>query len=273
MKEMSLQDLQLFSLDILKDVHLFCVANNIKYSLAYGTLIGAIRHKGFIPWDDDIDIMMPRHDFERFCETYNSENFQILSPDDPNNWLCFARVFDTKKTLVETPCVWNGLNSGVWIDIFPVDGASDDFCSFKKDALKSRKLWIKQIFYRDAKGPFVSRHPFVYNLKLLIKKIFFWKWENVKKINAKLKRLAQHYKFGSTKHWSQFVCMDDQDRNYQLTDDFETTFLVPFEDGKFMILNGYDRYLKNIYGDYMTLPPEEERVPKQSMMNFFWKDV
>lgn len=272
MKEMTLRELQSFSLKILKDVHSFCVANNIKYSLAYGTLIGAIRHKGFIPWDDDIDIMMPRRDFERFCRTYCSKEFQILGPDDQNCWLCFARVFDLNKTFVDTPCLWNTLKSGVWIDVFPIDGANDDIKSFKKDALMSRKLWIKQVFYRDAMGSFVSRLPLVYNLKILVKKIFFWKWKNIKGINMELKRRACRFEFGSTRHWSQLVCMDDRDRNYQLLEDFETTFLTDFEDGKFMVLIGYDRYLKNIYGDYMTLPPEEKRVPKQSEMKFYWKD-
>ena len=70
MQELTLKELQQASLDILKDVHSFCEANQIQYSIAYGTLIGALRHKGFIPWDDDVDIVMPRPDFERFCKIY-----------------------------------------------------------------------------------------------------------------------------------------------------------------------------------------------------------
>ena len=85
MKEMTLRELQLFALEILKDVHQFCTQNNIKYSLYAGTLLGAIRHQGFIPWDDDIDIVMPRDDYNRFCQTYQSERFCIATRDNDDS--------------------------------------------------------------------------------------------------------------------------------------------------------------------------------------------
>ena len=69
MKELTNQDIKDVSLDILNTIHSFCTKNNIQYSLGYGTLLGAIRHKGFIPWDDDVDVLMPRPDFEKFCKT------------------------------------------------------------------------------------------------------------------------------------------------------------------------------------------------------------
>ena len=78
MQELTLKELQQVSLDIIKDVHSFCVNNNITYSIAYGTLIGALRHKGFIPWDDDVDIVMPRPDFERFCREYRSDKLRLI---------------------------------------------------------------------------------------------------------------------------------------------------------------------------------------------------
>lgn len=100
MKEMTLREVQLFELGIRKDVHEFCMANHINYSLAYGTLIGAIRHKGFIPWDDDIDIVMPRPDYDRFCRTYKSQaGYEIFSPIQGNSYLGYTRVCDFKKNL------------------------------------------------------------------------------------------------------------------------------------------------------------------------------
>ncbi|NLE06315.1 MAG: hypothetical protein GX638_16135, partial [Crenarchaeota archaeon] len=78
MYELSSREIQLCCLDILNDVHEFCIQNNIKYSLAYGTLIGAVRHRGFIPWDNDIDIYMPRPEYERFLKTYNSKKYEIV---------------------------------------------------------------------------------------------------------------------------------------------------------------------------------------------------
>ncbi|MCL4100574.1 phosphorylcholine transferase LicD [Fibrobacter sp. HC4] len=268
---MTLKEIQSFSLDILKDVHSFCIARNIKYSLAYGTLIGAIRHKGFIPWDDDIDIMMPRDDFDLFCKTYKSKKFRIASPYDEKCWISFARVYDSDRTYVDSPCEWGDFESGVWIDIFPLDGADDEIKIFKKDAERARWLWMKQVFFRDAKSPFVSRLSFLFNFKLLIKKIFFRKNQKLAKINFALTQNAKRYKFGETNHWTQFVCMDDRDRNYQLIEDFASVYEMPFEEQTFMVLNGYDRYLRTIYGDYTKLPPECDRVPKQYKMKFYWK--
>jgi lipopolysaccharide cholinephosphotransferase len=95
MRELSLRELQLFTLDILKDVHTFCINNQLHYSVAFGTLIGAIRHRGFIPWDDDIDIVMPRPDYERFCQTYHSERFHLKHRgNDKKCMITFARVYD-----------------------------------------------------------------------------------------------------------------------------------------------------------------------------------
>ena len=99
MKEMTLREVQLFGLEILKDVHHFCTLNGIRYSLAYGTLLGAIRHKGFIPWDDDIDIVMPRPDYEKFCKTFKSDaGYDIFSPVEGDCYLGYARVCDLKRT-------------------------------------------------------------------------------------------------------------------------------------------------------------------------------
>lgn len=120
---MTLRELQLFALEILKDVHQFCTQNNIKYSLYAGTLLGAIRHQGFIPWDDDIDIVMPREDYNKFCQTYRSERFNLFNRDNDSSFqLAYARVCDIKRTLYKAvePC--SKKPTGVWIDVFPADG-------------------------------------------------------------------------------------------------------------------------------------------------------
>lgn len=101
---MTLKEIQNVSLDILKDLHKFCVENNINYTLCGGTLLGAIRHNGFIPWDDDVDVAMPRPDYERFIKEFHSEKGYILKArgaSDDDTFMAYARICDIEKTIVD----------------------------------------------------------------------------------------------------------------------------------------------------------------------------
>ena len=129
MKRLSQKDLQVISLEILKDVDAFCKANGIRYSMAYGTLLGAVRHKGFIPWDDDVDIVMMRSDYERFCREYKSDKYELFgNPRTSDAYVAYARVADMKDTESRTYIPWAGnrQDQGVRIDVFPLDYAPDD---------------------------------------------------------------------------------------------------------------------------------------------------
>ena len=127
MNKLNLQELQQVSLGILVDIHNFCVSHNLRYSIAYGTLLGAVRHKGFIPWDDDIDVVMPRPDSDNFCKLYSSKENRLLYAG--NDWslsLGFCRVADISKTRFEECSPWTKEDVGVWVDVFPIDGVEDD---------------------------------------------------------------------------------------------------------------------------------------------------
>ena len=120
-KYINVEELKHIQLDMLSDIAEFCEQNNIKYFLAYGTLIGAIRHKGYIPWDDDIDICMPRPDYDKFLSLYNKKDsaYKAVAFElDENYKLPFAKVNDTRTVMWET--MYDQDVFGVYIDVFPL---------------------------------------------------------------------------------------------------------------------------------------------------------
>ena len=129
MKKIETEELKRIQVDILKDIHEFCSINNIHYSLAYGTLLGAIRHQGYIPWDDDIDIMMLRSDYEKFIHTFpgSFKHLSICAPElDLNYYAPYANVWDNRTILDEgiNNADHRGKTIGIKIDVFPIDKTS-----------------------------------------------------------------------------------------------------------------------------------------------------
>jgi lipopolysaccharide cholinephosphotransferase len=274
MRELTLSELQAKSLSILAEVHSFCEENGIMYYLAYGSLIGAIRHKGFIPWDDDIDIIMPRNDYDLFCKSFSSEKLRIISEHDRDSYITFCRVYDPGDTFVVATNPYHGRKDpgGVWIDIFPIDGAEDSFDLFKKRVNKMYWLWIMQCQERQSKANILAGQTTSKRIKLLLKKIVLVNGMLLRVINRKLVKMATVCKLGTTGHWTQVGCVDDGVRCYQRMEDISTFKYAEFEGYQFRIPIGYDRILKNIYGNYMELPPVEKRVPKESkVLKYYWK--
>ena len=274
---MTLREIQLFSLEILKDVHTFCVENGIRYSLCGGTLIGAVRHRGFIPWDDDIDINMPRPDYERFCNTYRSSRFHIVAPDDPVSCISFARVCDMKVTFVDCHMEpWCYTETGIWIDIFPMDGASDTYLEYLKDA-RSAVFWHKIQYRCRCSHARLKRGLNLRQLfRLLVLKIIFLPGTRAnavlnKHANGRIKTIATKYAFSSMSHWTQIVCPIYYKNEYHSITGYENFVLIDFEGEHLMVFANYEDYLRDIFGDFMVLPPEPERIPKQNNMLFYWR--
>lgn len=148
LRELTVEEHKKIALDILIEIAKFCDENKISYYLAYGTLVGAVRHKGFIPWDDDIDIQMPRNDYEKFVRRFNAghKHLQVVSPTDNAAKHTFAKVIDTRTVKVE-----NGINYkdneylGIDVDVFPLDGQPDDEKEYKKYYKKKHDLY--QLYY------------------------------------------------------------------------------------------------------------------------------
>ena len=276
MKELSLKEIQEVSLSILKDIHSFCEKETISYSVSGGTLLGAIRHKGFIPWDDDIDVMMPREDYEKFCKEYNAERYKVFSlNNDKSCKIAYARVCDMTQTLVKEQA-WTSTKVGVWVDVFPFDGAEDDYEEFKNHYSSIKKIWASLFYNRALGGGVKPSNSNKLNVTIKALSSLHLLWINDMIARIKVKRIntkAQSIAYGTTHHVSQFAFLEPGFKEYFELDAFSNTVLVPFEDTVVRAISGYDHYLTHFYGSYMELPPIEQRVPKQDYLKFVWREL
>lgn len=262
MKEIKADELKSIQLGILQEVSDFCESHNITFFLAYGTLIGAIRHNGYIPWDDDIDIAMPRPDYERFIRVFNENksHVQVVSMHNNEHYgNSFAKVHDTRTTINET--LYKRDIFGVYIDVFPIDGV--------KDKYQIKKIWLINKFLHTKKANFTQRK--------LSKKIinFFGKIIlfpfSVHFILRCIDRMSQKYPFGSTPYAGGICDTVVGERAMINVEVFKGVLQHDFEGRSFPIPIGYDKWLRRIYGDYMQLPPIEKRTTHHVFIAW-WKD-
>ena len=273
MKALSLIDIQTECLSILKDVHDFCEANDIRYSLAYGTLIGAIRHKGFIPWDDDVDIVMLRSDYEKFCKSYHSDTYKAICKEtDKTCMMAFCKVCDTKRTLdLNSP--WTKQQVGIGIDVFPIDGAEDDFQLFAKRYGRISGIWGKLFVNRVIQNGINEENS--YKMNLFIKVLNCTGLQFINRLIgrhrvSRMSRIAQSVPIETVNHCSMMSFCDDGVKSYFDKDVFSSNIKVPFEGCMLNAAKGYDDFLKAIFGDYLQLPPEDKRVPKHDF-KIYWR--
>ncbi|MBQ3750943.1 MAG: LicD family protein [Bacteroidales bacterium] len=270
MQELTLKELQQVSLDILKDVHTFCEKNDICYSIAYGTLIGAIRHKGFIPWDDDVDIVMPRPDFDRFCKEYMSDNMRLIYYGNEKTALAaFARVCECTKTDFKAERPWTNQKSGVWIDIFPLDGVKNQK-EYKRRYTRLKHISTIVYKFRRQNHHITATDSWWSKAKTITAKIIGINGLLPHALLNRIVSIMTKYDYAKCSMYGQMSCLDDGPILFSKLD-FQNTVLLDFEDTRFRAMNGFDNILRQIYGEYMQLPPEEKRVPKQYWIHFLWK--
>ena len=271
---MTTREVQLVSLDILKDVHNFCVENNIKYSLSGGTLLGAIRHDGFIPWDDDVDIQLPRPDYNRFIHTFKSEKgYKLFSREVEGGEdvrIRLTKVCDMDRTYIEKgPYVWTDANVGVGIDVIPVDGAPSSEAEMRIHLHKIVKLTRKQrcCLFKKAGINNIWRYD-----SLRDRIIFF-----VSKVlspflsdNCVMDLINEQKRYDYDSSDFFFAGPHYGMREWQPKKNMADYVLHKFEDAEFYIMSGYENNLKSLFGDYMQLPPEEKRVSHE-FNKYYWK--
>ena len=261
----SLDELKQIELEIMKKIHEFCVETKITYYLAYGTLIGAIRHKGFIPWDDDIDILMKREDYNRFLDLFpkwcKDKNLSIANPwTKPYYGRPMTKVYDNRTILIEPEFKCDD-PYGVFVDVWVLDGVADK---------KKRASWLKKM-RRKKEILFASCYRM--NKKLGFKKNFFIllaKVLNPKKQAIKFDEKSKTYPFEYSDNVMCYLTMLNKTESYK-KECFSDVLLLDFEDTQFYAPVGYDSLLRSHYGDYMQLPPEEERKPRH-VINTYWKE-
>ncbi len=275
MRIIELEELKAIQCEILYKIHTFCIDNNINYSLAYGTLIGAVRHKGYIPWDDDIDIMMLRPDYDKFISTFPGvyPELTVCAPEiDLNYYAPYANVWDNRTKLEERTDLENnisihrGLDIGVKIDIFPMDAVPH----------KNKRLFVsKYKFLSRLKNSFnaVSYSTTVDNRlsHKILSAIYSFVAHIVgyKRIQKSLMNFAKENKIQDSEKID-LVVINYKERDY-LKSYFESYIDMQFEQYTFKSISGYDYYLSKFYGDYMKLPPKEEQTPHHHF-KAYWID-
>ena len=261
LRPISLEEHKKLQLDILLAVSDFCEKQNLRYSLSDGTLLGAIRHKGYIPWDDDIDICMPRPDFETFIRTFaGGGRYSVLGPEHKDARYFFAKVFDTKTIKIEHLREDRNDIGGVDIDIFPIDGTCDD-----ADEYRSLYKKIKDLYFRHMLVASGLKGNWKHFIQTFMFRILYG---NKARIYRKALSMCKQYSFDESNYVAFYDLFSPGWRiPLSLFNEFVYT---DFEGYQFRVMKGYHEALTMQYGDYMTPPPKEEQVTHHQN-NVYWR--
>lgn len=256
MERMSFEEIKQTELNILVQISKFCQENNLIYFIALGTLIGAVRHKGFIPWDDDIDIQMPREDYNKMIKIFNEkkeqEYLELVSPYDKKAHHSFVKIVDNRTIKLEDGMKYDKGNLGVDIDIFPLDGGPDREKEYNRLYDKLHFLYI-MFAYCERNSTSIADKI----ISFLISKI----WGGKINILKKAEELHRKYKYDSCKFVSTIESVYNEKKSSRIPKQYYSqTVLLEFEGYMFSAPIGYHEILTIVYGDYMKLPAESERV-------------
>lgn len=253
----TLEERKTIQLEMLKEIDAFCSANNIKYSLAFGTLLGAVRHKGFIPWDDDVDIMMPLPDMLRFKELFRSQTMKYYDLDNDKYFqFAFARIANT-STYRQTGLICKSY--GVCIDLYPVVAIPSDIESQTSYFNKAQRLEKYSDFFNKWRSRTIRYLP--------MKTIPFY--------HNSIQKLSNHLRYSCKYENSNmfYIIAGPINLHHIMTynfDMFNRMVDMEFEGIKFQVISEYDKFLSLRYGDYMTPPPEDKRQPYHNGC-YYWK--
>lgn len=255
MTESTLRRLQLTQLEILRVFDRICVEHGLKYSLYAGSLLGAVRHGGFIPWDDDLDVCMSRADYDRFIALWDSvkpEGYLLQNKENtPAFTQSFTKIRKDHTTFLQYESEKGKYHTGIFLDIFPVDRIPNgrfDRLLFKWNCMKY------QLFTREFVPP---------KGNMLLKagcKLILACTPERKRQSARQKALSRITQYqNQTELETVMIETMGSVRKAYAADLLDAYTALPFEDGEYMCFAGWDDHLKRKFGDYMQLPPAEER--------------
>lgn len=255
MDELSLQELKDIEFNLLKEFRAFCNENGIRFFLAYGTLLGAIRYKGFIPWDDDIDVLVPREDYNKLIRIFrDSDKYRLYSFERNQKYgYPFAKLCDMSTRKIEfyfEPLV----DYGVDIDIFPLDYWDDDIEKAKKEVVKIQRnmFWLD---YSKYSSPTIKKpvKRFIQRILITACKILGHGYF-IRKITAESMNNPNGRAYAGAKSWCVYG-----ERGICPAEAFSEAIEIEFEGEKFPAPIDYDTYLTCLYGDYLPEPPKEKQ--------------
>ncbi|MCI8957375.1 MAG: LicD family protein [Eubacterium sp.] len=259
-KELSLKEIQKKSLEILKEVDSFCRNNQIKYFLAFGTLIGAIRHSGFIPWDDDIDIIMLREDYDKFLDLYKSiGTYRIINFESEKKCpFMITRITDDHYTMKKE--YGPKYKIGTFIDVYPFDGVGISQEDIKYITRKTSH-YAKGLARSIDTNPIKTINVLHNGLKkwLLLPLYLLPKILGTNYYREKLIKLSKRHTVESSDYIG-CVIWDMSMNGFFKKKWFEHFVEMKFEGMNFLCPREYDKVLKQNYNDYMKLPPENQRI-------------
>lgn len=257
-KLISLDEKKAIQLEMLKEIDIFCRLKDIKYSLAFGTLIGAVRHKGFIPWDDDVDIMMPLPEMLRFKELFHSDVLKYCDVDTAKHYdFPFSRIVHT-GTYNQKGLKYKDL--GICIDTYPIVSIPSNIHQQELYFEKASKIQRKRLFFKRLRNRIIKLFP--------VESIPGYDKAQKDYRDHLLKRSLPYGTSGF--YYAVAGPLSIRKRTIYDRDIFSQLLNIEFEGCQFCCIKDYDYFLRLMYGDYMTPPPEDERHPYHGD-NYFWK--
>ena len=261
MNQQEFNKLQSVQLEIMDEVHRVCCEHNITYYIIGGTALGAVRHKGFIPWDVDIDIAMPRVDYERFahsCQTVLSDRFVYRDYKNTHNFVHPHALVCIKNTFLSTRHEYlnsHEENLGIYLDVFPLDVAPENPVLQHKQAEDIKRIkWLQ--YYRRA---YLYDNKFLRNTMKKLLATFIGFFYSIDKLNAMLDAVFRRYENIESSLWCSMSSHYSYEKQCMSSSVYGKAQLVKFENREFYAPEQLDEYLTRIFKNYMELPPESER--------------